>query len=248
MCSAQGMFSQHSVCRGQWTQSPSEPREDSGPRRPHRQAVLQGCRRAQRHHHLEEGRGQPPTTGEEMDPPRRPTGSVESPNHTPPPRPTPPPPLWLPSSPRRWPPASASSGSPWHPPGCLAFVLLHAPLGPNIGPAPASPFYALSVPLVSRCPAASGAADPSHPWQARSERTDIATLLIPAITTADAGFYLCVATSPAGTAQARIQVVVLSGVGPLGTEGWGGQARAPLGPADPYSVPSLRCQPTTSQD
>nr|XP_054952810.1 basement membrane-specific heparan sulfate proteoglycan core protein isoform X2 [Pan paniscus] len=50
----------------------------------------------------------------------------------------------------------------------------------------------------------------SLPPQARSERTDIATLLIPAITTADAGFYLCVATSPAGTAQARIQVVVLS--------------------------------------
>uniref|UniRef100_A0A8C7C947 Basement membrane-specific heparan sulfate proteoglycan core protein n=1 Tax=Neovison vison TaxID=452646 RepID=A0A8C7C947_NEOVI len=49
------------------------------------------------------------------------------------------------------------------------------------------------------------------PPQARSERTDIATLLIPAITAADAGFYLCVATSPAGTAQARIQVVVLPG-------------------------------------
>ncbi|XP_049734158.1 basement membrane-specific heparan sulfate proteoglycan core protein isoform X9 [Elephas maximus indicus] len=51
----------------------------------------------------------------------------------------------------------------------------------------------------------------SLPPQARSERTDFATLLIPAITTADAGFYLCVATSPAGTAQARIQVVVLPG-------------------------------------
>ncbi|XP_060478237.2 basement membrane-specific heparan sulfate proteoglycan core protein isoform X8 [Panthera onca] len=51
----------------------------------------------------------------------------------------------------------------------------------------------------------------SLPPQARSERTDIATLLIPAITAADAGFYLCVASSPAGTAQARIQVVVLPG-------------------------------------
>ncbi|XP_032156611.1 basement membrane-specific heparan sulfate proteoglycan core protein isoform X9 [Sapajus apella] len=50
----------------------------------------------------------------------------------------------------------------------------------------------------------------SLPPQARSEHTDIPTLLIPAITTADAGFYLCVATSPAGTAQARIQVIVLS--------------------------------------
>ncbi|XP_058532481.1 basement membrane-specific heparan sulfate proteoglycan core protein isoform X2 [Ochotona princeps] len=53
----------------------------------------------------------------------------------------------------------------------------------------------------------------SLPPQARSERTDIATLLIPAITAADAGFYLCVATSPAGTAQARIQVVVLTASG-----------------------------------
>ncbi|XP_046324592.1 basement membrane-specific heparan sulfate proteoglycan core protein isoform X2 [Marmota monax] len=53
----------------------------------------------------------------------------------------------------------------------------------------------------------------SLPPQARSERTDIATLLIPAITAADAGFYLCVATSPAGSAQARIQVVVLSASG-----------------------------------
>lgn len=51
-------------------------------------------------------------------------------------------------------------------------------------------------------------------WQARSENTDIPTLLIPAITAADAGFYLCVATSPTGTAQARIQVVVLSGMEP----------------------------------
>jgi dystroglycan 1 len=59
-------------------------------------------------------------------------------------------------------------------------------------------------------------------WQARSERTDIATLLIPAITPADAGFYLCVATSPTGTAQARIQVVVLSGTGPPGPRVWEG--------------------------
>ncbi|XP_053431699.1 basement membrane-specific heparan sulfate proteoglycan core protein isoform X4 [Nycticebus coucang] len=53
----------------------------------------------------------------------------------------------------------------------------------------------------------------SLPPQARSEHTNIPTLLIPAITTADAGFYLCVATSPAGTAQARIQVVVHSASG-----------------------------------
>lgn len=71
-------------------------------------------------------------------------------------------------------------------------------------------------------------------WQARSERTDIATLLIPAITTADAGFYLCVATSPAGTAQARIEVVVLPGVGPLGAEGVG---RARQGSLEACSLP-----------
>ncbi|KAM5247632.1 basement membrane-specific heparan sulfate proteoglycan core protein isoform 2-T2 [Ctenodactylus gundi] len=53
----------------------------------------------------------------------------------------------------------------------------------------------------------------SLPPQARSERTDIATLLIPNITPADAGFYLCVATGPTGTAQARIQVVVISASG-----------------------------------
>lgn len=57
---------------------------------------------------------------------------------------------------------------------------------------------------------------PLSMWQARSENTEIPTLIIPAITAADAGFYLCVATSPTGTAQARIQVVVLSGTGPLG--------------------------------
>ncbi|XP_053776217.1 basement membrane-specific heparan sulfate proteoglycan core protein isoform X1 [Desmodus rotundus] len=53
----------------------------------------------------------------------------------------------------------------------------------------------------------------SLPPQAQPEHTDIATLIIPDITTADAGFYLCVATSPAGTAQARIEVVVLSASG-----------------------------------
>lgn len=61
---------------------------------------------------------------------------------------------------------------------------------------------------------------PLSTWQARSENTDIPTLLIPAITAADAGFYLCVATSPAGTAQARIQVVVLSGMAPPGLTLW----------------------------
>ncbi|XP_023578281.1 basement membrane-specific heparan sulfate proteoglycan core protein isoform X8 [Octodon degus] len=53
----------------------------------------------------------------------------------------------------------------------------------------------------------------SLPPQARSEHTDISTLIIPATTPADSGFYLCVATSPLGTAQARIQVTVLSASG-----------------------------------
>lgn len=79
----------------------------------------------------------------------------------------------------------------------------------------------------SPLPVASQVAKPLFLWQARSERTDIATLLIPAITSADAGFYLCVATSPTGTAQARIQVVVMSGAGSLGAEGVGGQTKAP---------------------
>lgn len=58
------VFSQGSVCRGQRAQGPGEPREDPGSRRQHRQAVLQGRGGAQRHHQLEEGRGQPPPAGE----------------------------------------------------------------------------------------------------------------------------------------------------------------------------------------
>uniref|UniRef100_A0A7M4G0V1 Basement membrane-specific heparan sulfate proteoglycan core protein n=1 Tax=Crocodylus porosus TaxID=8502 RepID=A0A7M4G0V1_CROPO len=48
----------------------------------------------------------------------------------------------------------------------------------------------------------------SLPPQSRSERTDIATLVIPSITVADGGVYLCVGTSAAGVARARIEVVV----------------------------------------
>lgn len=62
------VFSQSSVYRGQWAQGPSESREDPSARRPHCQAVLQGCRCAQCHHHLEEGRGQPSPTGEGIHP------------------------------------------------------------------------------------------------------------------------------------------------------------------------------------
>ncbi|XP_019367559.1 PREDICTED: basement membrane-specific heparan sulfate proteoglycan core protein, partial [Gavialis gangeticus] len=48
----------------------------------------------------------------------------------------------------------------------------------------------------------------SLPPRSRSERTDIATLVIPSITVADGGVYLCVGTSAAGVARARIEVVV----------------------------------------
>uniref|UniRef100_A0A452GNZ3 Basement membrane-specific heparan sulfate proteoglycan core protein n=1 Tax=Gopherus agassizii TaxID=38772 RepID=A0A452GNZ3_9SAUR len=51
----------------------------------------------------------------------------------------------------------------------------------------------------------------SLPPQSRSERTDIATLVIPSITAADSGVYLCIGTSPAGVGSARIEVVVLRG-------------------------------------
>ncbi|XP_040389437.1 basement membrane-specific heparan sulfate proteoglycan core protein isoform X14 [Cygnus olor] len=54
----------------------------------------------------------------------------------------------------------------------------------------------------------------SLPPQSRSERTDIATLLIPSITVADGGIYLCVGTSAAGTARASIEVVVVPGAVP----------------------------------
>ncbi|XP_068772364.1 basement membrane-specific heparan sulfate proteoglycan core protein isoform X3 [Struthio camelus] len=52
------------------------------------------------------------------------------------------------------------------------------------------------------------------PPQSRSERTDIATLVIPSITAADGGVYLCVGTSTAGTARAKIDVVVGPGAVP----------------------------------
>ncbi|XP_072011491.1 basement membrane-specific heparan sulfate proteoglycan core protein isoform X5 [Engystomops pustulosus] len=47
--------------------------------------------------------------------------------------------------------------------------------------------------------------------QAQTERTDIATLLIPSITAADAGTYLCVGTNSAGSSQRQIEVIVVRG-------------------------------------
>lgn len=51
------------------------------------------------------------------------------------------------------------------------------------------------------------------PPQARAERTDIATLVIPSISAADAGTYLCVGTNTAGTSEARIEVIVVRATG-----------------------------------
>lgn len=51
---------------------------------------------------------------------------------------------------------------------------------------------------------------PSCP-QSRSEHADIATLVIPTVTAADGGIYLCVGTSAAGTARAAIEVAVVPG-------------------------------------
>ncbi|XP_077312090.1 basement membrane-specific heparan sulfate proteoglycan core protein isoform X8 [Lithobates pipiens] len=51
------------------------------------------------------------------------------------------------------------------------------------------------------------------PPQARTERTDIATLVIPSISAADAGTYLCVGTNTAGTSEARIEVIVVRATG-----------------------------------
>ncbi|XP_042333788.1 LOW QUALITY PROTEIN: basement membrane-specific heparan sulfate proteoglycan core protein [Sceloporus undulatus] len=53
----------------------------------------------------------------------------------------------------------------------------------------------------------------SLPPQSRAERTDIATLVIPSITVADGGVYLCVGSSPSGVGRARIEVVVLRAAG-----------------------------------
>ncbi|XP_072773405.1 basement membrane-specific heparan sulfate proteoglycan core protein isoform X6 [Taeniopygia guttata] len=52
------------------------------------------------------------------------------------------------------------------------------------------------------------------PPQSRAEHGDIATLVIPAVTAADGGIYLCVGTSAAGTARAAIEVAVVPAVAP----------------------------------
>ncbi|XP_072334658.1 basement membrane-specific heparan sulfate proteoglycan core protein isoform X2 [Scyliorhinus torazame] len=51
------------------------------------------------------------------------------------------------------------------------------------------------------------------PPQAKVERTDIGTLIIPSITTDQAGIYLCVGTNAAGSSEGRIEVSVLTPAG-----------------------------------
>ncbi|XP_039611708.1 basement membrane-specific heparan sulfate proteoglycan core protein isoform X4 [Polypterus senegalus] len=51
--------------------------------------------------------------------------------------------------------------------------------------------------------------------QARMERTDIGTLVIPSIKSSDAGIYLCVGTNAIGSSEARIEVsVIVAGSAP----------------------------------
>ncbi|GCC31496.1 hypothetical protein chiPu_0009954 [Chiloscyllium punctatum] len=51
------------------------------------------------------------------------------------------------------------------------------------------------------------------PPQAKVERTDIGTLIIPSITMSQAGVYLCVGTNAAGSSEGRIEVSVLTSEG-----------------------------------
>ncbi|XP_067873656.1 basement membrane-specific heparan sulfate proteoglycan core protein isoform X2 [Heterodontus francisci] len=51
------------------------------------------------------------------------------------------------------------------------------------------------------------------PLQAKIERTDIGTLIIPSITAAQAGIYLCVGTNAAGSSEGRIEVTVFTSEG-----------------------------------
>uniref|UniRef100_A0A674KCR5 Heparan sulfate proteoglycan 2 n=1 Tax=Terrapene triunguis TaxID=2587831 RepID=A0A674KCR5_9SAUR len=139
------------------------------------------------------------------------------------------------SIPRPAPPCKGQ-GHPWgvwgpgqRPPPCL-FILLpcSAPARPHSTFSPRDPWGLLLTPhygdgvpgaLPSSCTL--GACAPGTPaltapllcLQSRSERTDIATLVIPSITAADSGVYLCIGTSPAGVGSARIEVVVLRASG-----------------------------------
>lgn len=49
------------------------------------------------------------------------------------------------------------------------------------------------------------------PDQARMERTDYGTLLIPEMKVSDAGTYLCIGTNAVGSSEAVIEVTVIRG-------------------------------------
>ncbi|KAJ8260293.1 hypothetical protein GJAV_G00179310 [Gymnothorax javanicus] len=53
--------------------------------------------------------------------------------------------------------------------------------------------------------------DGQLPLQARVERTDIGTLLVPNVQLSDSGTYLCVGTNTIGSSEARIEVTVVPG-------------------------------------
>uniref|UniRef100_A0A674KCQ2 Heparan sulfate proteoglycan 2 n=1 Tax=Terrapene triunguis TaxID=2587831 RepID=A0A674KCQ2_9SAUR len=116
------------------------------------------------------------------------------------------------------PPAGSTSPPPRAPPGSTSPA--QRPPSEQWGLL-LTPHYGDGVPgaLPSSCTL--GACAPGTPaltapllcLQSRSERTDIATLVIPSITAADSGVYLCIGTSPAGVGSARIEVVVLRASG-----------------------------------
>lgn len=231
------VFSQGSVCRGQWAQGPGESREDPSARRPHGQAVLQGCRCARCHHHLAEGRGQPPHTGEEIHP-ARPTGSGES-QH-------------LPSAPPTCTsyPTSASSGSHHFQDGGLAPCLFGAELDPNIGSVLASTFPPSAYPrwlALARLPQPlrqltlllCGRPGPntqtSPPWSSQPSRPRM-----PASTSAWPPAPLAPRRPGSKWSSSQVQ-------GLWGLEVWEAPARALLRPTH-SSASTCRCQPPASQD
>lgn len=65
--------------------------------------------------------------------------------------------------------------------------------------------------------------------QSRAEHGDIATLVIPAVTAADGGIYLCVGTSAVGTARAAIEVAVVPGEEGAEEGGGGGSQGGTVG-------------------
>ena len=234
------MFSQDSVCRGQRAQGPGEPREDPSSRRPHRQAVLQGRGGAQCHHHLEEGRGQPPPTGEGTCP----ASSAES-QH-------------LPSAP----PLSSSSSLHFQEvavlkiptPGVLAGGSCQPPaLLP--GCPPGAPIPALSWPvrlcLPSLASPRQAASDPfslcGRPAQSAQTLPRCSSLPSRPPTPASTSVWPPAPQAPPrpGFKWSSFQVRGLQGLGGVGGPA-GAPPRLPHSPANPAS--HLRCHHPTGQD